>query len=725
MNLPYPNVCKLLLLIAIGIIGHQVEPLLLTDKVEQQEVVKTVPKSKPEPEIKPEPIAEIPAPDLSKKIKPQEIATKIKIPEPPKIEPVKPEVKPEKVSPLETAILTLVGNEADSSNELKKDAEYLEYASYNGEWANYRAMLNRSLTEAYSQTESKLSKNNARYEYLWREPRFYSALLRWKMLGLFPTKVTDQTKSRSGAAEMMKWLLTHDQALEEVILTLHKKDKPDLVFEFLSKVWTNKPFVYQEKPLNKGDANDLEKIIPKYFNLALACAVVFDEQIDYKNPNTDGSNIDGMLRYHWYRSKNEGGLLEGDIHNASAKDLTFVVCSPVSTEELEWALSEYRSKRRKSMGQPFSDIKYLMERAVEGLDPYEEYTLPEILKEGGICGDQTYFCVNTARAAGIPAFGLSGLTDSGGHAWACVKLDKDEWSTETGRIAGVSEGKGDDLQTGESISEQAVWHWSEPKVASRTNTIEVFRHLWLADYFTESYHTQEVSPAINVAHSTGQMFPLTWQYAYQQMLSQGELIATPELPATLTIWKDFVKNLKHEFRKNPRIGSLAAVIEDKHIFPHSDIDDVRRDLARLRRRDSKNAAEQADLMTSSLKREAELILKSTSYDPDKALEEIHQLYTRSFRDYGNSLTGFRDIMFHYFSLMKDDKERAEDSVQAIERAFDRMIDKGSEDWFRKQEEISIYREIAKMYHEIGETKRAASIEKRLARDEKNSGRKAL
>ena len=477
--------------------------------------------------------------------------------------------------------------------------------------------------------------------------------------------------------------------------------------------------------MNQGDLNDFEKIIPKYFNLALACAVVFDTNISYTNPTSGASHINGLLRYHWYRNKNEGGLLEGDIHQASAKDLTFVVCSPVSTDELEWALREYRSKRRKSIGQAFGDVEYLMERAVENLNPYEEYTLPEILKEGGICGDQTYFCVNVARAAGIPAFGLNGLTNSGGHAWVSLKIDENEWSTQVGRIGGVSQGLGDNPQTGESISEQEVWHWSEPKVASRTNSIDVFRHLWLADFLSDTYDNQESSESVKIAHNIGQEFPITWERAYMDMLTQGNLQTTPSLPETLTTWKNFVDAFKHEFRKNPRMASLTAIIEDKHIFPYSDIDDVRRDLARLRRRDGQNAAEQADIMTASLKREAELILKTPSYDKDKALEEIHQLYTRSFRDYGESLTGFKEIMHHYFRLMKTDEKRAKASVQSIERAFDRMIDTGSDDWFRKQEELAIYKQIAKMYREVGEEKRAESIEKRIARDSKNSDRKAL
>lgn len=717
--------CKTLCLIAVGLVGYVIQPALFPRNLAEKEVIDRAPEPVPEPiitEIEPE---ETP----SFKIKPQAMATKPEIPDIVEIvpEPKKPDPtpQPEEISPLDSATLILVGKEASSTTELKKDAEFIDRACYYGEWTQYRALLVRSLTEAFQESKSRLGRSSSRYDNLWSEQRYYNALLRWKVLSLFPDEVTNQTVELNGGPEMMTWLLSNNQAMEEVALTLHENDNKEDVFKFLCQVWSNEKFTYQEEEFNQGDANELEEIIPKYFNLALACAVVFDKNITYKSASSGTPSVDGMLRYHWYRKKNEGGLLEGDIHKASAKDLTFVVCSPVSTEELEWALREYRSARRKNIGKAFSDVEYLMERAVEGLNPYTEYTLQEILKEGGICGDQTYFCVNVARAAGIPAFGLSGLTNNGGHAWASVKIEDDEWSTKIGRIAGVSKGKGRNPQTGESITEQEVWLWSEPKVASRTNTIKVFRHFWIADFFTAISDTPENNEAITIANEIGQEFPITWARAYEVMLTKEELISTPKLSSTLAVWKDFVKDLKHEFRENPRMASLSTIIEDKHIFPHSDIADVRRELARLRRRNNSNASEQTDLMTASLERESELILQTFKDDQEQALEEIHQLYSRSLREYGGSMSGFKEMISYYFSVMKADEKRGKNSVRSIELAFNRVVNTDSDDWFRKETEVGIHRQIAQMYREVGEEKRATIMEKRLDREMEKAKRKAL
>src|SRR5690606_15177949 len=105
------------------------------------------------------------------------------------------------------------------------------------------------------------------------------------------------------------------------------------------------------------------------------------------------------------------------------------------------------------------------------------------LKEGGICGDQSYFCVNTARAQGIPAIVLAGETDLGGHAWAAVKVSPDEWNTNVGRIGGVSKGEGGNPQIGGSISEQEIWLWNDRAHQSELSTLSVFRHLWLSDLY--------------------------------------------------------------------------------------------------------------------------------------------------------------------------------------------------------------------------------------------------
>ena len=70
-----------------------------------------------------------------------------------------------------------------------------------------------------------------------------------------------------------------------------------------------------------------------------------------------------------------------------------------------------------SLGGAYSMIRYRMDRAALGKDPYTNYTFQEILDEGGICMDQAYFAVNTAKCNGIPSAYVTGDGNRGPHAW--------------------------------------------------------------------------------------------------------------------------------------------------------------------------------------------------------------------------------------------------------------------------------------------------------------------
>lgn len=603
--------------------------------------------------------------------------------------------------------LVLVGTQATSTKELAKDKEYIELAIKTGKWNDYRGMLLQSMADEFKKI--RLGSNTTEFDPVWKEERFYKAMLRWQVLGIFSPSSMEFAGDVPELQEMIKWILETDSVMEEIVMTVSEKDDKHAVFMMLSDIWRS----HSSKP----------ELANKYFNLALACAVVYDEKIRYKNQTSGGDEyIDPFSRYQWYVDKNESGLLEVSIDRSSARDLTFVVCAPVSEDELNWALREFRSKRRKSWGDTYGEVEYLMERAVNGLNPYKEYTLQEILKEGGICGDQTYFCVNTARAAGIPALGLAGITDLGGHAWAAVKIQDDEWSTTIGRIGGVSKGKGGDPQTGDSITEQEIWLWSSREYQSRKKQVEVNRLVWLSEIFDNINQLDLQKRAIYAAHREGKCFPAIWRLVYSVMAKDPQYTSKPEDPETIKLWWDFCNDVKREFKENPRMADLTITVEDAHIYPYADLGDVRRQLARDRRRGNRDAEEQTDLVTTSLKREAELLVKR---DGENALKEIGQLYDSALRDYGGSVSGFREMAEDYFALVKGDEAMAKKAVMDIELSFKRVVETGSKDWFRANAEVDLHKVICRMYREIGEVKRAENMEKRLERQIERAKRGAL
>lgn len=684
-----------------GLGGYIAQPFILPD-APHSPALPSVEKEVPKVVAAHKPKAPAPTPEPET----ANIPTKVTQKETPKPEVVQPEYDLGESSPFGDLRLILVGAQADSTEARANDLKGIKIAIETGKWYEYQSIL----TEALAQEGKKirLGAGNNRFASVWKEPHYYQALLRWKILSVFPHDTLKSTANTKGNAQMMEWLIQNDQAMEEILLTLTENDDNNAVFDYLGKLWVAHP--------------DTPEIAKKYFNLALACAAVFDHPVELTNESSDGRNVDGFERFRWYVDKNEGGLTEAKIDKSSARDLTFVVCSPVSTEELDWALKKYRSLRRKNWGGTFSDVEYLMERAVKGTDPYDSYILSEILDKGGICADQSYFCVNTARAAGIPALTLSGVTDSGAHAWAALKIDDDEWTTSPGRIGGVSKGQGGDPQGGPAITEQDIWMWSSRDYQNRNNLVDVNQLLWLADFYDTIHQKDEHNAAVHASHFIGKPFPHVWLRIYAILKKDKLYTEKPESPETLKLWQEFCNDIKRTFKENPRMAAFATTIEDTHLFPYAEIIDLRRQLARDRRRSGRDAAEQTDLLTTSLKREATLLIKR---DKEKAMVEISQLYDRALRDFGSSISGFQTMAEDYFDFVKDDEKFAKKAVQDIDLTFQRVVESNSDDWFRAKTELGIHRYICQLYRKIGDEKRAANMEKRLDRELKRAERKAL
>ena len=604
-------------------------------------------------------------------------------------------------------VLPLIGIDATRTDEVARAKTLLAETARLGTWGDYRDFLQRSLAES----QMKLGKIDPaklldRFDPLWKEPVFYQVFLRWQVLQRFSAS---DIATRTYGHELFSWLMTNDTAMEEVLLTVKPQDDTAKVAAIMADAWG----------ANREQAE-------KYFNLALACGVVFDKgEIKMQAVDEDhygaAALVSPIPRYTWYVDKNEKGKLATFINKLSARDLVWVVCAPVPESELEWAVDKMHLSR-KSWGNAYGMIEYLMERAVKGLNPYEEYTFAEILKEGGICGDQTYFCVNTARALGIPAIGLAGETDLGGHAWAAVKTRDDEWDTHIGRIGGAANGAGGNPQVGGQVSEQEIWLWNDKAQQSRLQTVNVFRYLWLGKLMENLYEPASSEAAVRVANHLGKAFSETWMSLYDVLVTKTKEAKDPGAPEIIEAWDDFVDNMRREFRENPRMAQLAAKAESEYLFPYAKEGDARRMLLRERRRIEREAGEQKDLVADSLKREADLIHKNNS---PGAAKEISELYDRALRQYGGSITGFKRMAEDYFSFCKDNPETARKAARDIELAFMRVVESGSKDWFRANTETSIYKMICSYYRTAGDEARAVKLEKRYERLLRDAERGAL
>ena len=595
--------------------------------------------------------------------------------------------------------------------ELASQDKLLDDAIFSARWSEYSALLDKALGAALETTED--TKLLALFSDLWQDPLFRQALLRRETISRLPADLLRKLAKDSEGPSTIRWILTSDEVMEEILLTLRPDDDPKSLLTMLHSAW------------QEGNG-----VAQKYYALAIACGVVFDRPILLEHQETKEASesdepadleIDAMSRFRWYVGKNEAGKLVAPVDRSPALDLVWVVCAPVPVSELEWAIKKLNFSRR-GWGGAYSKVEYLMERAVNGENPYDEYTFAEILDKGGVCGDQAWFCANTARANGIPAAILAGETGSGGHAWCALKTQPDEWDTGVGRIGGASVGRTTDPRNGEPITEQHFWLWNERDHQRRSTVLTVYSQLWLAKLLATLGRTEAHAEVVRQTNRSGEKFPDTWTALYDLMTAESAQAADRSVAEVLDGWKKFVADLRRVFREHPRMADLADRAENEHVFPFAELDFARSEMRQQRRRIEREAGEQADLLASSLRREATMILER---DPDNALGEINRLYDSALREYGESITGFKMIAEDYFSFTQHDAAAGAKAARDIELAFKRKIETGTKDFFRAGTEADIYRLICGFYRATGDDARAEFLEKRLERQVDRAKRGAL
>jgi tetratricopeptide (TPR) repeat protein len=177
--------------------------------------------------------------------------------------------------------------------------------------------------------------------------------------------------------------------------------------------------------LRKSDAKSVER----FYHLAVAFAVVWD------SPGAIESSrhacIHGMtpdqfeplpkLLDNFKCFTNPENL---NIFNTIPDKLTWpflvqIVDMDLSPEEIEWALKNYRS-RGKLVYSFYDSIQYDYDKyfGVTSKLGNNKYNLQNLLKYGGVCGDQAHFASRMAKLFMTPAMKVAGTGRYGeGHAW--------------------------------------------------------------------------------------------------------------------------------------------------------------------------------------------------------------------------------------------------------------------------------------------------------------------
>ena len=592
--------------------------------------------------------------------------------------------------------LAIDANGAKNKDAIAREKEALETALTAGAWPEYAAYLQKSLL-AFLDKDLKPG-STAAVEKLAAAPAAALALQRTAFLQAIGSK-GQAVLQKSDYQDMARWILTTPRVMECVSTTLLPQDKVEGFFEVWRDIW-------QEDTAMASD---------KYMELAVAVALVFDSGF---SPNWNGERLklDPFERYMWYQKNNESGKLTGKVHDMRAADLVWVVCAPVPEKELDWALKKMKLPQ-KGWGASYGMVKYLMERAVKGLNPYKEYTLAEILKEGGICGDQAYFATNTARAHGIPAAVVSGDGDRGPHAWATWLADEGEWKF-TGRFGGYPAGNTGNPQTGRGYSEEEFARMSERKAETGPRIIRARQLLWLANICAAEPAT--AGDLIESAVQAASQWPPAWRARLDHWRKNR---ATD----SVEVWRKMVADAKKEFKENEDMLDLVRDAEEECIFPRQDPAvtkaDLKRDVRKAatdsRKRD--NDAVEADpaAIAALFKRQAELLKKTSDYAGMKSV------YSKAFAAHGENPSLFKTLASDYYSFVKDDPEAAQDATREMERAARRYVTMQGTEYFTVQCQNSAWSLIADFYEKSGVHDRAEKIRKEVEKRGKAAAKRAI
>ena len=180
---------------------------------------------------------------------------------------------------------------------------------------------------------------------------------------------------------------------------------------------------------------------PKYLNLALAIAIIYDvpPPPDWPHHQVPGQILPRRLNdvveaFDYWVRLNESRQSEYDLARLPAEQLKYLVDTPAAIEQLHWARSTVKEAIEEFSG-VYDTVIYRRDQVSNNLYIWEmgDYELKTILKTGGICVDQAYYSAQVGKARGIPTLIFRGAGLDGRHAWFGYLLNRESWKFDAGR----------------------------------------------------------------------------------------------------------------------------------------------------------------------------------------------------------------------------------------------------------------------------------------------------
>jgi hypothetical protein len=477
------------------------------------------------------------------------------------------------------------------------------------------------------------------------------------------------------------WILGSGERLHVLIDTLDPLDKIAPCMEIMDRLRAHDPAGCDE-----------------YYELILAIAVVLDRPGKSPMHGQMGKEImpydnNPVESYDYFKALYAGGKAKIVYGKLGASELVFVVHTPVPISELEWACDNV-DESLSGWGSTYSDIEYDHARLQGSRFSWDNglYTLGAIQRLGGICVDQAYYAVMTARAHGIPAIYFHGSGKSANHAWFAFMKGPGDWVLDVGRY------QGDDYTTGYAVDPQTRRTMTDHDVEYACE-----RSLHSADFVQASAYTSiaealiksDPENALRCARLARQLVKRhlrPWEIELQLLIARNDLDGLVEL----------FDEKKSAFQKYPDILAQSAKEIEALLRKAGRSDDADRLMRNLNAR----VANDRDDLKRSFESERIDRIAATG-DTKKARKELEQLLDDQ-KDGGNKA----------FALIRDYIELTQKSGQTHEAAKflgDYIADLLKENEFPPGYEQGLLSSLHTVYINDGDTKEAAKLMKRIER----------
>ena len=462
-----------------------------------------------------------------------------------------------------------------------------------------------------------------------------------------------------------------------------------------------------------GTLRDIWRVCPpkdreKYLNLAVACALVRPDHAKsdglMRNPETPTLTMPEVFTY--FREADAKKRLLTDVKKMSVERLLHVVDMRLTKSEIDWA-NTHTSYSREKWGEAYGSIRYRMDRAANGADPYEHYTFAELRKEGGVCRDQAYFCGNTAKCRGIPAIYAVGDGDRGGHAWVVLSVADNKWEQinnygyTTGRIVNPCSGK---------AHHESVF-LSQTKAERAGKLAPAADGIILSRFLSEEGCAEE---ARGSARYVAAAFP-TLTAAWVNLIDALE--DERAAPAAVNEWRKAYNELSRNGAKNGELVDLAAMVQDKHLIDglsagaqKNQIDSTMRKMKRTM------GEERADLVVETIERQASLM------EQNRDFRGLDTLYSKQLKDYTGRGDIFGQLLGNYVRHLDAAEAPALEwkrMVKKVDKLFFKKVKTGG-DYFKLQKALGIQRLIADCYERAGDSKRAEKLRAEADREDEQA-----